>query len=282
MQHCILKKAKEKNLEAMIKSIYDTYGTPLLIGLFILLFILEKKFRLRDRTQLRWKRIVTNVFFGLPAFILLRLLFIPALVWIALQNGQWQFGLAKWLVLPVTIEFIIGFLLLDYFIYIWHRLTHKINFIWRFHSMHHTDLDMDITTAMRFHFIELLISLFFRGASVLIIGVSPLLVIVYEIIFEACTNFHHSNLKIPLKIEKLLNLIIVTPRMHGIHHSVKNMETNSNFSTIFSFWDRLHNTFIPHNQAHHIKIGLPDFQSPHELTIWNLFIMPFKKHHDKT
>lgn len=261
----------------IIHKIYDKTGSPVLILAFIILFILESKFELRKRVQWKWKRVLINGIFSLPAFAILRLFFIPVLIWLAEKNQQWHFGLNSYLTLSSWIEFGIGFLLLDYFIYVWHWLTHKISFLWRFHKVHHTDRDLDLTTAVRFHFGELFISVIFRGGSVLLVGVSPMLVLVYEIIFELATNFHHSNWKLPLNFEKLLNKFVVTPRMHGIHHSIIKDETDSNFSTIFSCWDRLHTTMKTVKSQNEIIIGLPDYQSAPELTVWQLFMMPFRK-----
>ena len=261
----------------MIKSIFDTYGSPILIGIFILLFILEKKYQLRKRVQSRWKRIFINFIVSIPSFALLRFLFIPLMVWLALRNQQWHFGLNYLYDGPVWLKFAVAFLLLDYSLYIWHILLHKLPFMWRFHLVHHTDLDLDITTAFRFHFGELIASVFFRGAAVLLIGASPMVVLIYEIAFEAETQFHHSNMKLPFGFEKVLNLLIVTPRMHGIHHSVVKSQTDSNFSTIFSFWDRIHRTIRLNIRQDEIVVGVPVYADKNELTIGNLLKLPFTK-----
>jgi sterol desaturase/sphingolipid hydroxylase (fatty acid hydroxylase superfamily) len=204
--------------------------------------LFETKFQLRKRVQNRWKRIFINFIVSLPAFALLRFLFIPAIVWVAVQNQRWHFGLNYLFVAPWWAKAAISFILLDYSNYIWHILLHKLPFMWRFHLVHHTDLDLDVTTAFRFHFGELIASVIFRGGAVLLIGVSPLMALFYEIAFEAATQFHHSNTKLPFQFEKFLNKIFVTPRMHGIHHSMIKRETDSNYSIIFSFWDRIHKT----------------------------------------
>ena len=159
------------------------------------------------------------------------------MVGIAFFNQRLQFGLNYLFELPGLIENCIAFLVLDYGNYIWHFLNHKLNFLWRFHVVHHTDPDLDITTAFRFHFGEMIGSVVSRGAVVLLTGAGPELVLIYEIVFEAATQFHHSNWKLPVRVERILNLIIVTPRMHGIHHSVVRQETDSNYSVIFSWWD---------------------------------------------
>ena len=261
----------------MIKTIFDQYGGPLLIGIFILLFLAETKFPLRKRVQGRIQRIVTNFILSLPSFALLRLIFIPVMVWVAIKNQHWQFGLNYLFILPGWSTSIFSFLLLDYSNYVWHILLHKLPFMWRFHLVHHTDLDLDVTTAFRFHFGEMIGSVFFRGAAVLVIGASPVMVLIYEIAFEAATQFHHSNTKLPFKLEKRLNIWMVTPRMHGIHHSMIKNETDSNYSTIFSLWDRIHRTIRLNIHQNEIVTGVPSYSNAHELTFWKLLKLPFTK-----
>jgi sterol desaturase/sphingolipid hydroxylase (fatty acid hydroxylase superfamily) len=259
----------------MIKSIFDTYGTLILISIFIILFILESKFQLRKRVQGRGRRLFINFVVSLPAFALLRILFIPAMVWLAVQNQSWQAGLIYWINASDTAEAFISFLLLDYSNYIWHILLHKLPILWRFHLVHHTDLDLDVTTAFRFHFGEMIASIVFRGAAVVLIGVSPVVMLIYEIAFEAATQFHHSNTKLPFKFEKFLNFLIVTPRMHGIHHSMVKGETDSNYSVIFSLWDRVHKTVRLNLHQNEIVTGVPSYADEKELTVGKLLKLPF-------
>jgi sterol desaturase/sphingolipid hydroxylase (fatty acid hydroxylase superfamily) len=261
----------------MIRGIFDTYGTPILVAVFIIMFLLESRFQLRKRVQNRWKRMFINFIVSIPAFTLLRLLFIPAVVWLAMENRSWGIGLNYLVEMPAPISAIISFLLLDYSIYIWHILLHKIPVLWRFHLVHHTDLDLDITTAFRFHFGELIASVIFRGAAILLIGASPQMVLIYEIVFEAATQFHHSNTKLPFTFEKVLNFLVVTPRMHGIHHSMIKNETDSNYSTIFSFWDRIHKTARLNVHQAGIVTGVPAYSDERELTIGKLLKLPFTK-----
>ena len=261
----------------MIRQIFDNIGIPLLIAVFILLFILETKFELRKRVQGRLKRIIINFVVSIPAFTLLRFLFIPIMVWLAIKNQSLNIGLNYLYLLPRWAEVIIAFLLLDYTNYLWHILNHKLPILWRFHLVHHTDHDLDITTAFRFHFGELIGSVFFRGAAIFLIGASPMTVLVYEIFFEAATQFHHSNLRLPWGFEKLLNKLIVTPRMHGIHHSVIQSERDANYSVIFSFWDRIHKTLQLNKPQHQVVIGVPSYSNQDELTIGFLLKLPFSK-----
>ncbi len=267
----------------LVQNRFDPVATFLLGGLILALLLLQWKVPLRRQLFTFRKRAKTNILVALPAFGLLRLVFIPVMVWLAVLNrDQWHFGLHYLYDLPNRAEGMIGFLALDWAVYVWHFLTHRVPFLWRFHLVHHTDLDLDITTAFRFHFGELLLSVLFRGASVIFIGASPLLVVVYEIVFEACNNFHHSNWKIPLPAERVLNAVIVTPRMHGIHHSNNPDERDSNWGTVFSFWDRLHRTFSRLGAAQRIKIGEALYQNPDELTAGKLLRMPFKKQKKKS
>lgn len=261
----------------MIHSIFDTYGTAILVVFFVILFLLEFKFQLRKRVQNRWKRIIINFVVSIPSFALLRFLFIPFMVYLAYENAQWYFGLNYLYDAPVWLKATIAFLLLDYTNYLWHIILHKMPLMWRFHLVHHSDLDLDITTAFRFHFGELIGSVFFRGAAVILIGISPLMVLIYEIVFEAANQFQHSNIKLPFRFEKVLNKIIVTPRMHGIHHSIKKRETDSNFSIIFSFWDRLHNTIKLNVIQDDIITGVAVYSDEKELTAGKLLKLPFTK-----
>ena len=261
----------------MIHHIFDIYGFIILTCIFIVLFVFEFIFKLRRRVQSRFKRIIINSILAIPAFALLRFMLIPAMVSIALKNETWHFGLNYLYDLPTWIENVIAFILLDYGIYWWHIILHKMPLMWRFHLVHHTDLDMDVTTALRFHFGEMIGSLIYRSAIVFLIGASPLMVLIYEIIFEAETQFHHSNTKLPIAFERLLNKIIVTPRMHGIHHSIVKRETDSNYATIFSFWDRLHKTICLNIHQNEIIIGVPAYHDANELTVGELLKMPFGK-----
>jgi sterol desaturase/sphingolipid hydroxylase (fatty acid hydroxylase superfamily) len=265
---------------SIIKNIFDYVGVPLLVMLFIFLFIAESNHQLRERAEVRRKRIFINAIVSFPAFTLLRFLFIPVMIWLAQKNQSIQFGLNYLYQWPVWVEALFAFFLLDYTNYLWHIINHKIPLLWRFHVVHHTDLDLDVTTALRFHFGELIGSVFFRGAAVFLIGVTPAMVLIYEIFFEAATQFHHSNWRLPFKLETILNKLIVTPRMHGIHHSIIKNETDSNFSVIFSFWDRLHKTIRLNIHQSEIIIGMPAYSDSDELTIGYLLTMPFKKIRD--
>lgn len=262
-------------MNVLSDEIMDKKGLPILIGIFVLLFIMESVSQLRARKENRIKRAIINSGVAIPGFIALRLLLLPAMVWIAYKNQEWKIGLNYLYEFDVWVEGTIAFLLLDYTNYLWHVLNHRVSWLWRFHIVHHTDIDLDVTTAIRFHAGEMIWSVFYRGFAVFILGVSPLLVLVYEIVFEAATQFHHSNWKLPFRLEKFLNRFIVTPRMHGIHHSIVRHETDSNYSVIFSFWDRIHRTINLGIAQNQIITGVPVYSNPKELTIRYLLKLPF-------
>ena len=257
--------------------ILDVWGAPLLMVFFISLLVAESKRRLRKRKADRWDRIKTNIGVAVTAMMTLRLALIPALVFFAKWAGEEEIGLLNWLEMPAWLTYLTGFFLLDYGNYLWHLLNHHFNFLWRFHNVHHIDLDLDVTTAVRFHFGEILLSVIFRGLMILLIGPPFLLVLVYEILFEGANLFHHSNWRLNYRIEKALSWFLVTPRMHGVHHSIVKRETDSNYSVIFNCWDRLHRTIKLNIPQQEVNIGVPSYRDPAEQNIRNLLLMPFRK-----
>jgi len=257
-----------------ISRVFDKRAAPILALVFVLLAIAGRKRQLRKRVQQQDERLIVNGLVAVPAFGLLRFAFLPAMVNLASRNKR--FGAANIVKFPPVIRTICVFLILDYGNYLWHVMNHKIPILWRFHLVHHTDLDLDTLTAVRFHFGEMIGSVFFRGLFVLLAGASPIEVLWYELIFEGATQFHHSNLKMPYQFEKNLSKVVVTPRIHGIHHSINKHETDSNYSVIFSFWDRLHSTFRFYDNSS-ITIGVPSYRDKHEMTPAYLLRMPFKR-----
>lgn len=183
-------------------------------------------------------------------------------------------GLLPRLNLPVWAEVAAAVVLMDYTLYVWHVLTHKVPLLARFHRVHHADADMDASTAARFHFGEMILSVPWRMAQVALIGVSPLALSAWQTLTTMAIFFHHSNSRLPLRLERLLSRVLVTPRMHGIHHSVIQDETDSNWSTIFSWPDYLHRTIRLNVPQDRIKIGLPTIRREEELTLPKLIAMP--------
>jgi len=147
---------------------------------------------------------------------------------------------------------------------------------WRFHNVHHTDLDLDVSTAARFHFGEMIFSVGFLSLTVMLFGIAPIMLVVFFITFEAATLFHHSNWRLPIKLERILNLTIVTPRMHGIHHSSEPENQNSNWSGGLTIWDALHRTLNLGVPQEEIDIGVEGFNRPEQVTLPKIITLPFR------
>lgn len=245
------------------------------VSVLAALFVAETRAPLRHRVRPRGERLAVNAVLALPAALVVRLAVVSVGLAVAGAAERGGFGLLHWLAAPAAIGWTGGLLLLDYTMYVWHRLNHRVPWLWRFHLVHHTDLDLDVSTALRFHAGELLLSCGWRAAQVAAIGPSIALVLVFEIVFGAATAFHHSNWRLPLGLERALVSIIVTPRMHGIHHSALEAETNSNWSGMLSWWDGVHGTRRLQRAAEPpLVIGLPAYSRP--MRVVELLTLPFR------
>lgn len=265
-----------------IHPILDFVGVPLLTVIFGVLLFAERARPLRRRVDVWLRRLITNAALAMPSFLILRLLLIPAVVAAAVWGERHDFGLLRWLDVPPVLSGIIAVLLLDYAMYAWHWLNHQVPFLWRFHHVHHTDLDLDVSTAFRFHFGEMALSVIVRSIQVVLIGASPIAALVYEIVLELSTEFHHSNLRLPFRLERVVSWFVMTPRAHGIHHSIVARETNSNYSNFLILWDRVHRTLRLNVRQDDIVVGVPDYRDPAELGIVALLLMPFRRQRQRT
>ena len=247
------------------------------VGLLLLFLLCESLWPLRKQTQSKIWRLGINLALAAIGTLVLRFLFFPPVLWLSQWVSDKGIGLFAGINVPQAVRFMGALLLLDYTLYVWHLMNHKIPFLWRFHNVHHTDLDLDVTTAARFHFGELALSAGFRALQVAMFGIDPFTLILYETLVTSAAQFHHGNFSLPPRFEKALNLILVTPRMHGIHHSIVQQETDSNFSTIFSFWDRMQRTLRIGIPQEEITIGVAAYRERDELTLWKSLWIPFKK-----
>lgn len=250
---------------------------PALIGgALLLLSTLEALSPLRRRTQPRPRRWLRNGATAAIAFAVARplqlLLLIPFATWLQ-EQGFGLLHLVDWPALP---ELLLALLLLDGTLWYWHWANHRVGLLWRFHAVHHEDKDLDASTAMRFHFAELGLSVFWRILQVAVIGAAPDQLLVYAVVLTVSAIFHHSNLRLPFALERVLVHLLVTPRMHGIHHSTVLRETDSNYSSLLSVWDRLHGTLRLNRPQDEIVIGLPGSESqPEAAGLWRLQVRPF-------
>ena len=256
---------------------FETLAGGVLAAVYVALLIVEAQFPLREAKRPKPKRFLVNV--GLSGLVLGTGAYIVAPVALAsaTRSAETSFGLLNALSLPPTLKFILGFLAMDLTFYYWHRANHVFPILWRFHNVHHVDQDLDVTTSLRFHFGEVFYSVVFKALQVSLLGISVFTYLVYEVSFQCATLFHHSNVRLPIKLERALNKIIVTPRMHGIHHSIVKDETNSNYSVIFRWWDVLHGTLRLNIKQADIVIGVPAYMDPQDNKLMNLLILPFRK-----
>src|SRR5437016_3574388 len=254
----------------------DYVGRPLLACVFVALLLLQRCFPLRRQHFDALHRLVRNFVLSIPGFAIVRLAMLPIPFAVAMWAQNRHIGLLNWVALPGWAACIATFLLMDYAYWWWHWANHMVPLFWRFHNVHHTDLDLDVSTAARFHFGEMVFSVGFLSVAVVIFGIGPMMLLVFFITFEAATLFHHSNWRLPIKLERILNLIVVTPRMHGIHHSIVQRETNSNWGTIFCWWDKLHHTLRRDVPQDAVTIGVAPYREENELTLGKLFALPFR------
>jgi sterol desaturase/sphingolipid hydroxylase (fatty acid hydroxylase superfamily) len=249
---------------------------PLLITItLITIFVLEGVFpHYQDRvTRLRHglPHVLTAIMNGLLTRFALGGLTIGAIAWA--QAGSL---ISLYVFRPVSfVETAFVFVLFDIWMYLWHKANHCIGFLWRFHRAHHSDTDMDTTTALRFHPGELILSTLARLPVVLLLGMSITQLVLFETILNLSTLFHHSNLAVPEKWDRLLRTVITTPNMHRVHHSIELAETNSNFTSILSLWDRLFNTFRTRKDTRAITLGLPQYREDNYQRLWGFLKTPF-------
>ncbi|MEJ7607363.1 MAG: sterol desaturase family protein [Bryobacteraceae bacterium] len=171
----------------------------------------------------------------------------------------------------------VAVVLLDYGLYLWHVLTHKVPLLWRFHRVHHIDLDLDASTALRFHFGEMLLSVPWRLAQVAVVGASPQAVAIWQTCLFVSILFHHSNVRLPIGLERRLRYAIATPRLHGIHHRPEQTCLNSNWSSGLSIWDIIHRTHRWH-QDEQLQTGVPGYQRAEDVTLKRSLLLPFERH----
>ena len=210
--------------------------------------------------------------------LLVRLLIPVAAVGVAVIATQRGWGLLNITPWPAWLEMLAGFLALDLAIYAQHVAFHKVPVLWRLHRMHHADLDIDVSTGLRFHPIEIILSMLIKIAVVILIGVPPIAVVAFEVVLNATSMFNHSNAAMPSWLDRIVRLVVVTPDMHRVHHSVLRHETDSNFGFNLPWWDRLFGTYRPQPEAGHdrMTIGLPAFRDREELRLDRLITQPFR------
>ncbi len=254
-------------------------GSPL-SGLVALAAIMlaERASALRPRTQIEPRRSIRNLTLGGLSLVIVAAMEGPMSRALARRAVRRRVGLVPHLDLPDWAADALAIVAMDYTYYLWHVLTHKVPALWRFHLVHHIDLDLDASTGLRFHAVDMLISLPWRAAQVALIGVSPRALALWQGFFYASILFHHSNLRLPAHLERQLARVLTTPRMHGIHHTASHEQTESNWSSGLSFWDHLHGTF--RFDAPCAPIGVSAYRTPDETHFINALRLPFVRQRD--
>lgn len=210
--------------------------------------------------------------------LLVRLVFPTAAVGVALvaQTGGW--GLLPALDVSPWLAVVIAVVVLDLAIYLQHVLFHAVPVLWRLHRMHHADLEIDVTTGARFHPIEILLSMAIKLGVVAALGAPAVAVLIFEVLLNATSMFNHGNVRLPQALDRVLRLLVVTPDMHRVHHSILPRETNSNFGFNLPWWDRLFGTYRAQPQAGHdgMTLGIDQFRDPRELRLDRMLLQPFR------
>jgi len=236
----------------------------------------ECKGSLRRVVDSKLRRDVRNLSVAALAAVAMQLFEVPLAVAIATRVQRQGRGLLQIISAPAWGRTVAAILLLDYTLYIWHRLTHRIPLLWRFHQVHHVDREMDASTALRFHFGEITLSVAFRAAQVWVIGPTPASYAVWQTFLFLCILFHHANIRLPLTWERRVARILVTPRLHGIHHSIIPEHVNSNWSSGLTVWDWLHRTLRTSIPQDSIVIGVAGLRSDRDQELSNALSLPFR------
>lgn len=258
------------NNEALIRLSFF-FGTLVVMSV---LEVLSPRRKLTTSKPVRW---FSNLGIVLISTVTLRLIFPLLAIDLSLIAQEKQWGLLNNYNMLGWIAIILGVLILDFIIYLQHLMVHTVPALWNFHMMHHADLDIDLTTGLRFHPIEIYLSMGIKMAAVAVFGPSPLAVLIFEVVLNTTAMFNHGNFLLPIGVDGVLRRFVVTPDMHRVHHSVTIRETNSNFGFNFPWWDRLFGTYRAQPAAGHegMTIGLSQFRDPKRLTLPWMLALPF-------
>lgn len=250
------------------------------IGIFVLLLILFSSLEFfipyRKRELRRGDRWFANLTLILISNITLKFLFPASLIVMSVYFKDQGQGIFNQLELNPVLVFVLSLIILDFAIYVQHVIFHKVDFFWKFHRVHHADTDLDATSGLRFHPIEIVFSIIYKLGIVFIFGLPGISIFYFEIILSSCALFNHSNIDIPQRFEKVLRLFLVTPQMHIIHHSIKKVESDTNYGFNLSIWDRLFKTYQEKFKSEGI-IGQSYYRSKKEHGLLAILLLPFKE-----
>jgi sterol desaturase/sphingolipid hydroxylase (fatty acid hydroxylase superfamily) len=247
-------------------------------GILLVMILAEAAAPRRDQRYTRRQRWPHNLSMVVVDTLVVRLLFPITAVGAAVMANEQAWGLLNLANLPVWLSVLLGTIALDLAIYFQHRIFHAVPWLWRLHRMHHADLEFDVTTGLRFHPLEIVLSMAIKITVVVALGAPALAVLIFEVILNATSMFNHGNVRLPQGLEQKLRRLVVTPEMHRVHHSIVPEETNSNFGFNLPWWDRVFGTYRDKPAAGHIGmvIGIEDFREPRDLRLDQMLIQPFR------
>lgn len=243
-----------------------TYEVPIRLafffGIFLIMAVWEMAAPRRVLQHSKWTRWGNNLGLVFLNSFILRVLAPTAAVGMALFASEQAWGLFNYVDVPFWLAVVASVLILDFFIWLQHVMVHAIPLLWRLHRVHHADLDFDVTTGARFHTLEILLSMGIKFAVILLLGPPLIAVVIFEVLLNATSMFNHSNVRMPLGLDRVLRWFVVTPDMHRVHHSTEDDETNSNFGFNLPWWDRLFGTYRDQPRAGHegMEIGIRSFR----------------------
>jgi len=246
-------------------------------GILLIMFFWELFAPRRPLITSKAKRWFSNLGLVFIDSFAVRLIFPTALVGFALLVQQRGWGLFNQFELPTLLKIVFSVLILDLVIYLQHIMFHVVPLFWRLHMVHHTDMDIDATTGVRFHPIEIILSMGIKMMAAILIGPPPIAVVIFEVLLNGTSMFNHGNVRYSQNIDSILRLLVVTPEMHRVHHSTIRWESNSNLGFNFPWWDRLFGTYRPQPAQGHLEmtIGLDQYKEPRKLTLPWLLVLPF-------
>lgn len=248
------------------------------LATLIIMFALETLWPRKQRTESRFQRTWNNLALSVLNSVAVRFVPLLSAVGAAAYAEANGIGLFHWIWLPIGIEYLIVLMLLDLIIYWQHVASHHVPILWRFHQVHHADHDLDASSGLRFHPLEIALSMAIKCLAVLLLGAPPESVVLFEIVLNSCAVFNHSNVRIPLGLDRVLRMLVVTPDMHRVHHSIRSDETNSNYGFNIPWWDRLFGTYRsqPRDQHEAMQLGISAYPlTGQTVPIWAMLKLPF-------
>ena len=254
------------------------------VGMLLIMGVWEWVMPFRNTTFPKAYRWLNNLALVVLNTVLLRMLFPAAAVGMAIFADQQGWGVLSVIEMPLWLSVLMSIVVLDFMIWLQHVTVHAIPVLWRLHRVHHADRDYDVTTGLRFHPLEIVLSMMIKFIVIVALGPPVVAVILFEIILNAMAMFNHGNVRLPSSLDTILRVLLVTPDMHRIHHSVQDHETNSNFGFNLSIWDRLFGTYIkqPEMGQKNFTIGIEGFDSREQVArLDGLLLLPFKGHSDE-